>query len=344
MNGYRKTRNGFTLIELLVVVAIIALLVSILLPSLASARQQAKFVQCGSNLRQLGIGLTMCYNEYKAYPNHDDGNVVNDPSLAHFGWMATWIDILFVRKYTQDFNVGYCPSDRKPDPINKARGLEWGYRYPVVLAPVPRGGAPTYGADYSYAINVIFSAYGGGVFTGDMDFSFDRRPSNLVMAADGWWTWAHGFCAQALLTNRFDDPYWGSNGVAWRHGTRQHPGTQVLFRDSSVRPAYVDMADRYRSGKLRGVRTGDKFFWRGGEHTFIQWNVPMPPENGLDINEQSRFTKTTYPLASGHWDDNYDGKSPNASHPELRDIDPLYYTCFHKWPNTIKVRKGWRLN
>ena len=59
-------QKAFTLIELLVVVSIIALLIAILLPSLSKAREQAKIVACGSNLRQVGLGVTSY-----ALENHD---------------------------------------------------------------------------------------------------------------------------------------------------------------------------------------------------------------------------------------------------------------------------------
>jgi prepilin-type N-terminal cleavage/methylation domain-containing protein len=60
-----RSRRAFTLIEILVVVAIIALLIAILLPSLARARVQAKSVQCLSNLKQQGYAALMYAHDNK---------------------------------------------------------------------------------------------------------------------------------------------------------------------------------------------------------------------------------------------------------------------------------------
>jgi prepilin-type N-terminal cleavage/methylation domain-containing protein/prepilin-type processing-associated H-X9-DG protein len=132
-------RKGFTLVELLVVIGIIAVLISILLPTLSRARAAAARTVCATQMRELVTATHMYANEnrgylpeYRGYDKDVTKSVVIDPggvgtavwcmlsspdgppfpalSSKDFGKFGAGLGRLFLRKYITNTKILLCPS------------------------------------------------------------------------------------------------------------------------------------------------------------------------------------------------------------------------------------------
>lgn len=80
----KEKRSAFTLVELLVVIGIIAVLISILLPTLAGARQEAVSAQCLSQLKQIGNAAMMYANDNNGWFPPSQGDSKSSPTDEKF--------------------------------------------------------------------------------------------------------------------------------------------------------------------------------------------------------------------------------------------------------------------
>ena len=109
---------GFTLIELLVVIAVIALLIAISVPSLQNSRQHAKAVLCGSNVKQLVLGLAMYETENETFPYAFDDTLLEPPPGGYPGfleydrtgwwWFSHIVD--YSKNDPEKDSIIWCPS------------------------------------------------------------------------------------------------------------------------------------------------------------------------------------------------------------------------------------------
>jgi prepilin-type N-terminal cleavage/methylation domain-containing protein/prepilin-type processing-associated H-X9-DG protein len=112
------SKKAFTLIEILMVIALISLLAAMLFPVFAQARKSARSITCVSNMRQLGVAISMYAGDYDdSYPNGtDDGRKIS----CNKGFYPEGIDKINPSKSIYDLLTPYtsnnsqiwkCPQD-----------------------------------------------------------------------------------------------------------------------------------------------------------------------------------------------------------------------------------------
>ncbi len=293
-------RRAFTLIELLVVIAVIALLVGILLPAIASARKTARATVCMSQLRGIGQGLVL-YNGDNAeavipsYNMTTTGGGADDP-------LDGWGPILDRDGYmtaTQQAggNPFYCPDtvdvagvasgQTGTDPNNPKGWLDWPFirsgsaNIPTTIelrgfdkiirvaywinADNPIGGVVTIVPDLFYTLSVGYGPDGNKAVMQQMQLRAFSRPQNLVSIADG------------LYAGRQRDNQVGMTNS--RIGYR-HPGkfgaANVVFADGHVEP----LGGKEFPRALGGANPPEEIRRENGK---LKPTVYADPERTLDL-------------------------------------------------------------
>lgn len=185
-----KKNKAFTLIELLVVIGIIAILMSVLMPSLAKARIMATRTLCGNNLHQISLATNVyAQDNGSRYPS------INDPIAGTTIWL--WMGRGFkgfLKPYLDNqegrTSVLCCPSDKTAD--NKYEATSYAYSMSFYHNAAQINAVTSIAGTYGSKAPISVSQKISDVSNPSRKIIYGEWLSNhdKIESDSGWWIWA----------------------------------------------------------------------------------------------------------------------------------------------------------
>ncbi len=284
-----RTR-AFTLIELLVVIAIIALLIGILLPSLAGARRAARDVICKANMRQYGLGIELYSQTNRDYiPSEGmaDGDIAShpigpwddtsfwanavpgmltEPNPSYYDLQEAFINGQNALPQSLSKSIFVCPSANPA--MHGATAAEtngqgffmmWGLKPGATNLSAPREQRPTY---WCYIFNSGLDNVAGGTVdkfgTRHLKITKIDPPAQVVMMVEAMMDPREVKPAFTDRLNRAKTK--GNQPESCRMAGRHKDGANLVFGDGHV--AYLSRADATTDYYKNGTYNRPNVIWQ----------------------------------------------------------------------------------
>ena len=212
--------KSFTLIELLVVIAIIAILASMLLPALNSARAKALFSKCASNLKEVSYSMLF-------YAEDNSDLMPRYHNYATDGNQANWVGILTSNGYIRNLSILFCMSYKMTSAASEKR-------YNAFIANPKED---LIYPEVSYGYNWRFVGSGAGV---PPNYSPTSPPAKLAQVRKPSATITLVDSAKGPMPGNYDTGHYISSAIYRENGTDGQPaprhsgGCNVLWLDGHV--------------------------------------------------------------------------------------------------------------
>ena len=298
--SYPERGGAFTLIELLVVVSIIALLISILLPSLRTARDQAKTAVCASQMRMMTVGLANYTTEFNDwFPGVNTTGVAVRNKLLGLNAEDLRDPYLPVQPHDWATPILSLEMDLPASRAERLRLITEKFRCPSqlgvksVLYPfgLPASSVPDREDFLAYSnwtalshLMPVHFQYWGTDYTGKRLDGYTRVPGRSVLAQvipDGWEAEYSNYVSRLSRMPSL------SNKVFLADGTRFLPASLLLDHDVSAIPTYF------------GSFTSSGAWWSGSRAYGVDANKDINWD-GDALSESSPAKGRNLPLSYRH--------------------------------------------